>query len=227
MNKAAKRFRRIDWPSTLRRGISAIIVGGILTILIFWACALWTPARRIFDPLDMPSQALETIAPDHIKGLYYQQNGFGWTYLYLRGERFWSKGKSDILWRGPYGGTFHRLAGWPFYAVSSRVTVLDSQIGGRVFDGRPQPSVRPQRRKWELPWNEILHRGVASKDVPIWFYAKPDRRLALIPLPLGFALDTFFYAIIYFIAGRLGRISRSNRRRNTPAAHPAAAQAGH
>jgi hypothetical protein len=189
-----------------------------MTAIIAWACTLWTPTRFAFDPFQSPSQAVETVTPDGTKGLHYQEHGFGWSYMYLRGERSSSTAKPDVFWSSPYGGTYHRLAGWPFYALRSRVEVLDSQAAGRFSEGQPEPEVLPQRRRWQLPSDEIIRRGVTSKDLPVWTHAKPDRRVPLIPLPLGFAFDTVIYAMVYLIAVCLVRLAWRIRVHNSPAA---------
>ena len=185
----------------LRRGVWALLFGSMITVTVAWGCALWTPSHFSFDPFQSRSKAVETADPDGVKGLQYQEAGFGWTFMYLRGEKF----LSDVIWCGPYGVKHHRVAGWPFSALRSRVEVLDSQVSGRFSEGQPEPGVKPQRTRWELPWKEILFRGVASKDLPAWFHAKTGRRMPLIPLPAGFAGNTLWYATIYLMALWLGR----------------------
>jgi hypothetical protein len=186
--------------------VCALLFGSITTIAVAWGCALWTPSRFSFDPFQNPSKAVETADPDGVKGLHYQEAGFGWTFTHLRGERSTSNGKVDVFWSGPYGGTYHRAAGWPFSALRSRVEVLDSQVSGRFSEGQPMPESIPQRTRWELPWKEILFRGIASKDLPAWFHAETNRRIPLIPLPLGFAGNMLLYAMIYLMAPWFGRL---------------------
>ena len=145
-----------------------------------------------------PLERRETLDPDDEKGLHYEEKGFGWEFIWVRG--YLTEGNPDPMWTGPYGGTYHRVAGWPFHALRSRVEVLDSQVSGRSFEGEPMPEVREQRRRWELPWKEIFYRGIASKDLPSWLGADPGRRLPLIPMPLGLAGDAILYSVLFLFA---------------------------
>ncbi len=208
---ACPRQPRFRWP---QQAACAAVFGLLATFVVAWACILWSPTHFAFDPFESPSEAVATADPDGVKGLHYHEHGFGWFYTYLRGERFWSNGKPDVFWSSPYGGTYHRFAGWPIYAVWSRVEVLDSQSAGRHSEGQPAPEVQPQRRGWQLPWGEVIHRGVATKDLPVWMHARLDRRVPLIPLPLGFGLDAFIYAVIYLIAAHLIRLAWRIRMHN-------------
>jgi len=198
----------------LRHAAAPVVFGLLATLVVAWSCVLWSPTQAAFDPFDSPSEAVETVDPDGVRGLHYHEYGFGWSHLYFRGARFGSNGKADVLWSGPYGGTYHRLAGWPIHAMRSRVEVLDSQAAGRHSEGQPAPNVPPQRRRWRLPWGEVIRRGVASNDLPAWMHAKPDRRVPLIPLPAGFAFDAFFYAVLYLISARLVRLAERIRIRH-------------
>ncbi len=185
--------------SKLRRAVFPLFAGAVLTVLVAWVCILWMPSRYARDPFVAPTMSREKVDPDGVKGLHYEQAGFGWTFTYLRGERFWSpNGKPHLHWAGPYGGTYHRVAGWPFYAMRSRVEVVDSQRSSRFSEGAPEPEVRPQRRRWELPGKEILYRGIASKDLPAWLAVQPDRRLPLIPMPFGFIGNAVVYPVVFF-----------------------------
>ena len=51
------------------------------------------------------------------------------------------------------------------------------------------------RARWELPAEEILHRGMQTSLLPAWVRAKEDRRLPLVPFWPGFAFNTFFYFV--------------------------------
>ena len=174
----------------MRSLIVCIIVGALIALCVSWTCTLWSPVRSQIDPFPNPTSAADATDPDGHSGLYYQETGFGWRYLWLRGERSY-KDPSDYFWSGPYGGEYHRLAGWPLPALRSRVSVLDSQ-GARRFD---PDDLTQQRHRWNLPLGEILYRGVATNDLSAWLHAKPDRRLPLVPMPLGFAVDSLTYAL--------------------------------
>lgn len=173
----------------------------LLTVVVAWACALWTPQHFEFNPKADPLKAVITPNPDGGQGLHYQAAGFGWDYIYLRG----CKEASGFYWLGGHMMIYHRLVGWPFRALHSRVEVLDSQFWQRYLD---EGEAIHERRRWELPYNEIIHRGLASKDLPTWIHAKQDRRLPLIPRLFGFVGSTVFYAIVCFGAVSLWRLSK-------------------
>ncbi len=174
-----------------------IIFGAAMTVSVAWVCAMWSPIRTVIKPFPNPGTIPDTTDLDGTKGLHYFEAGVGWSYSSLCGTRYTTKNNVVwVNWAGPYGGTFHRVAGWPLPAVWSRVEVLDSQASNRIFEGEPEHLyVTTQRVRWELPLSEIIHRGIATKDLPGWFHAEQDRRLPLVPLLFGFLVNTAVYAL--------------------------------
>jgi hypothetical protein len=179
-----------------RQMFRALGCGALITLMIAWACALWSPTRFTFEPFDNPTIAKETVDPDGLRGVHHVECGIGWSYACRRGERTDS---GDIMWCGPYGGVYHRFYGWPFKAMRSRVEVFDSQSAGRFSEGQEPPELPPARTRWALPLAEIIARGVATKDGPRWLHARNDQRLALVPQPAEFCADTLLYAIACLI----------------------------
>ncbi len=203
-----RRVCRMPLPP-IRTLIVPLLVGAAITFVVAWGCALWSPVRATVDPFPNPAGIAETVDPDGNVGLYYRESGFGWTCMSLRGQRSVTDGRKNVFWSGPYGGVFHRVAGWPLPALRSRVEVLDSQVSNRYIDGEPPSQILTQRRRWDLPAREIVYRGIATKDVPSWLHAYLDRRLPLVPLPLGFIVDTLVYAIAFaLLAGAVRRAMR-------------------
>ena len=134
---------------------------------------MWSPTRATIDPFPDPAGIADTIDPDGGVGLHGREIGFGWEYTSLRGERFTTNGKEDVIWAGPYGGVYHRFVGWPLSGLRSRVEVLDSEAANRFSEGQPEPQVvLQQRRRWESPAREILYRGIATTDLPGWTRAR-------------------------------------------------------
>lgn len=156
---------------------------------------MWSPICAAVDPFPNPAGIADTVDPDGVVGLHGRESGFGWAYMSLRGHRAVGN-RESVFWNGPYGGVYHRVAGWPLPALKSRVEVLDSQVSGRFSEGEPEPEVVTQRRRWDLPAREIVYRGIPTKDLPNWLRAHPDRRLPLVPIALGFAINTLTYAIV-------------------------------
>jgi hypothetical protein len=192
-------------PYSLRFIPTSLIVGAAITIVVAWACAMWSPVRSTLDPFPNPAGMADTSDPDGDVGLHGIESGFGWMLTELRGTRSTLNGREDIYWYGPWGGVYHRLAGWPMASLRSRVEVLDSDRANQVYEGEPEPVPVLPRRRWALPAGEIVHRGLATKDLPGWMHAQPDRRLPLIPMGLGFAVDTLVYAGVFALLIRLCR----------------------
>jgi hypothetical protein len=198
----------------IRTAITLLLVGAAVTVAVAWGCAMWSPVSATVDPFPNPTGVADTVDPDGVVGLHARESGFGWTYMSLRGERSVTNDRENLFWSGPYGGVFHRAAGWPLPALRSRVEVLDSQVSGRLSEGQPEPEVVTQRRRWDLPTREIVYRGIPTKDLPAWLHADPDRRVPLVPIALGFAINTLTYAIAFAL---VASVCRAAWRRLRPA----------
>src|SRR5262245_31343637 len=118
----------------VRIAIASLVVGAAATVAVAWMCAMWSPTRASIDPFPNPAGIVDTIDPDGKVGLHGSERGFGWEHTSLRGERFTTDGKEVVNWAGPYGGVYHRAAGWPLPALRSRVEVLDSQAANRFSE---------------------------------------------------------------------------------------------
>jgi hypothetical protein len=192
--------------------ITSVVVGAAATVAVAWGCAMWSPIQTTVDPFPNPAGIADTVDPDGVVGLFRGEGGMGWEYMVLRGERFTTLGRRNVWWTGPYGGVYHRVAGWPLLALRSRVQVLDSQVSSRGSDGNPPRIAVRQRRRWELPAREIAFRGIATKDLPDWIRAYPDRRLPLVPMALGFAVDTLTYGVAFALLACACRMARPRLR---------------
>jgi hypothetical protein len=81
-------------------------------------------------------------------------------------------------------------------------------------------------RRWELPPPEIIRRGLQTNDLPAWSRARPWRRIPLIPMPLGFIVNTLCLApVALLLVEAGGRARRRLRRRIIP--HPACSSCGY
>lgn len=109
---------------------------------------------------------------------WYVQRGVGWSYTEVAGY----PSSAGVLWHGyPWPREIHRDAGWPLKSLRSVVYTT-----GR--DG-------VMATKRHLPWRVILGRGVNTSDLPAWLHAYPQRRLPLVPMPVGFVVNTLLYAL--------------------------------
>lgn len=182
----------------IHRAIVFLLAGATATIGVAWTCALWSPTRVVPDPFGDWAKVPETMDPDGVSGVHWIEAAFGWKFSTFYAERTTVNGVVDIVRRGPYGGVWHRTAGWPLLALRSRVEVVDSQVVWRNYrgDGAP-PRSSPERRRWDLPLDEILYRGIAADDLPEWLHSQHERRLPLIPVPFGFTVNTLVYGSIF------------------------------
>ena len=161
--------------------IFAILMGATATILVAWAAALWSPAGSA-------GLLMRAIFPEDGKVCsFWQMSAFGWRYSFVSGSYV----------------AFYE-AGWPFYAMFSRIDERNS------FKVGPKGMI--VLRRWQLPFGEIIHRGVGDQDFPAWWHVQPNRRVSLIPRTIGFAADTIFYAIICWLMARLFRVVWPKRR---------------
>ena len=185
------------WPRW-RYVFLMLLLGLIFAILFAWSCALWVPASWDYAPGDHRDTAPVKSDPDGQTGLFFEQGGVGWNYMTYVGERYRD---GSIFWRNPYGEyTTHRSVGWPFRALRSRVTELDNER----WDANNPVAPPPVRTRWELPWSEIFSRGPGSKEFPAWMRVQEDRRVPLIPMPLGLAADAVLYALVAHVLCSLG-----------------------
>ncbi len=216
-----------DWTSYIPpvcRCALAVLIGAIATVMVSWTCAIWLPTHYVYDPFMHLHSAPESISPDGESGLVYEESNTGWKYTFLRGQRSTAHGKVVVHFPSPYGGTYYQVEGWPFKAMRSRVEVLDSQAN-QLVNGEPVSPNLQARCRWELPRDEIIRRGLASQDLPVWFHAQPNRRLALVPITAGFIGDTLMYAAIFLVLAGLWRMRRRSSIR-TPHGFPVVTMSG-
>lgn len=179
------------------------IVAVALNGLTAWTCVLWSPYSSHTAPSD--ERAADGY-PAQIAGPY-GQNGWWFT---AAGVGIWQSVPSGargaegefVYWRGEHTPAYYR-AGWPMHSLQSTVTS------------------HQDRARWNLPLREILRRGIQTSFVPQWMRATEGRRLPLVPLWGGFAVDTLFYFCL-LIAGRLLmlRILRRTPGQDIAAANP-------
>jgi hypothetical protein len=207
----------------VRTVIFAVLGGALTTVLVAWACVTWTREHTTALPDFSKISRAEFVRlagstnPHASVSLNDERFGFGWDYTFEAGRVYWTKGKADVAWAGPYWATYERTAGWPLRAVWSRVEVID---GGRYDDFNPPPA--NVRHRWELPWSEIIHRGLNTSDLPAFLHAEPERRWPIVPIPLGFALDTLVYSGLWLIVLVVaGRFALAMRQRGFPVLVPA------
>ena len=156
------------------------IAAAMLTVLVAWGCILWSPYTSHTAP---PEQPTADGYPATISGPYGQQ---GWWFS-AAGLGVWRSVPSGaraseeqfLYYRGSYTPAYYR-GGWPILAVESTVTFHD------------------YRARWDLPVAEIFKRGLQTSSLPVWLHAVVERRLPLVPLWFGFAVDTLVYFCVLF-----------------------------
>jgi len=151
------------------------IAAAMFNVLVAWGCILWSPYTSRTAPSDQPTTHGY---PPTISGPYGQQ---GWWFA-ATGFGVWesvpfgARGAEGqfLYWRGSHTPAYYR-GGWPMRALQSTVTFHD------------------YRARWDLPRTEILRRGIQTSWFPAWLHVHQERRLPLVPLSAGFAINTLLY----------------------------------
>jgi hypothetical protein len=144
----------------------------LLTVTVSWACTLWAPYTTATLPPDRPladGYPPTFPGPYGIEGWWETSQGPGvW-----RAHTLIAHGVENefTYWKCPATPAFYRC-GWPLFALESTVRFQDYRTG------------------WDLPAAEIARRGLQTNWLPTWLHAQPHRRLPLIPLWPGFAVNT-------------------------------------
>ncbi len=165
--------------------VALLFAASVTNLLVASNCALWSPVSGVQLPERHDEQGMSYwIGPDGSAGWWFSSAGFGY-------QAFWNN--SDLA-SGPV-----RRAGWPMHAFESKIKI-DVGQNDRALSAT------------DLPIREIIRRGPRPEHLlPKWIGYQTDRRLPCVPMPLGFAVNTAFYALI--IALGFGGISHRKRRK--------------
>jgi len=186
--------RILSWRLVVVAGVAGVL----LTVVVAWGCAMWLPITYrppVFGPQAVPA---ESVGFDGQRGIWDEERGFGWAQLELVG---WGGGE-DITWIRYSSRSVHRLAGWPAPALWSRTKL---EVGA----AKPMSDVA---HRWNLPRDEIFHRGLNTDDLPEWLGAQKQRRLPLVPMWSGILVNTVFYGAIVLGLITLPRFIRLRKR---------------
>jgi hypothetical protein len=160
--------------------LSALGLSVVFTVLVAWACILWSPYRSHTSPPTEPlidGYPATIVGPHDIPAWWFTSYGFGVMQAVPSGAR--GGNGHFTYWRGSHTPAFYR-GGWPILSMQS---VVKSQEGasGRYL------------ARWQLTRTEILHRGLQTSDLPACLRAQEGRRLPIVPLWPGFVIDTLLY----------------------------------
>ncbi len=168
---------------TFPRVVCALLLGAAANVLVAWACVMWSPQVWKVNPylLIETGQHLPIWpAPNGEMAYWFAEGGWGWC---LSEPAGYPQATGHVVWhRYPWPRDEYRVAGWPLPALQSHV-----HTSGRNVASMPI--------KWQLPWRVIVWRGYNTSDLPAWLGAYPQRRLPLVPMPVGFAVNTLFCAV--------------------------------
>jgi len=179
-------FALLRYPSW-RRVVVVLLAGLVCAVGVGWGCALWSRIPTSSIEADYPPSPGERWPEVHAS-----YSGKGFLYTYKIGDRLSGK---EIMYLPPYNSLPHvRRAGWPFLCLRSEVTPHDNY---RHYEDDPTPPT-PPRRRWHLPWSEIVSRGPSDREFPAFMRVQSDRRVPLIPMPAGLLINTLFYAAIFY-----------------------------
>lgn len=201
-------MRRVPIGWIFRNVLLPLVLGALLTFVTAWACIGWAPEMwQDYPPRGRPLfEWREARDPDGELAVLDRKGGLGWVAITPVGTVVTDARFGDFIYRPAYGSTYFRLAGWPMYAVRSRVRDLDSGANSRMYDpDLPEPPYTAPRTRWDLPRDEIVHRGLQTNDLPAWMHAQPGRRLPIVPLVPGFLVNTAIYGLLAWIVLRMVR----------------------
>ena len=178
-----------------------LIVGAVLAnYAIGWSCTLWSD---ISHRTKLPEHhgdgypATYPGGPEGKDGWWTTETALGYREYTAHSAR--GAEGSFTYWRGSF--TLHREAGLPLASIRSTVT--------------PQ---RDGKTGWDLPMSEVLQRGINPRVVAYWTGGHPERRLALVPKPLGFVFNMVVYMALFVLLRRANRAYSKSL--NTDAASP-------
>jgi hypothetical protein len=189
-----------------RRFVILFIAAVLLNVLAAWGCILWSPYTSHTAPSnERPADGYpSTIAgPYGEQGWWFTAMGFGVWQSVPSGAR--GADGQFISWRGTHTPAYYR-GGWPMWSLQSTVTFQD------------------YRARWDLPFREILRRGMQTNWLPACLHVHPERRLPLVPLWPGFAANTLVYSLAVVAIRRL--VIRVFKWTSGPAATTPPAQSG-
>lgn len=187
MNGDAHGKGRWRWA---RWGLARLALGAATTVLVAWICAAWLPVggwgpvrnvgwqAELHADQEAAQLGLPPARPQSTDGSAFWEaaGGIGWMDAYeTTAEKTWHGLEQRMLPEA-------RRAGWPFFALESRVDEVEE------YRGIPSPI------RWQLPMGEILRRGVPTHEM-LGLY--DESRLGLIPLAPGFLADAMFYGGIW------------------------------
>jgi hypothetical protein len=157
-----------------------------ITVLVAWACILFSPYKQSSWPRDGTPSYL-TDGPNGIQNWWMVNRGFGVWESRAMGSR-----SLDIFsWHDDaYTPAFFR-GGWPMYSMQSVVV-------GVPPNGADPNDYDHYLRRLDLPFGEIIRRGLQTSQLPAWWHVQEARRLPIIPFWPGFIVDTSFYFVMSF-----------------------------
>jgi hypothetical protein len=152
-----------------------------LNVLVAWACILWSPYTRGRLPPQRADRRVRATSPgpNGVCRWWWTGQGFGVSDAVPIGAAVTEGDEFLRYWKGSGTPGFYR-GGWPMLSMQSVVTNHRDAAGANLA-------------RWNLPYREILRRGFQTSLVPAWLHARGDRRLPMVPLWFGFAVNTLFY----------------------------------
>jgi hypothetical protein len=178
-------------PNT-RTTISLLFCAAILNYLVALVCMLWSPYTHNDSPPEKPDGSLpaDVRGPDGSMNWWLTHSGPG---VYSASPAIAEVYQETIFngWKFTATPAFFR-SGWPMLSMQSIVHYYQAPDGHDLA-------------RWELPKTEILSRGLQINQLPAFLHAQPDRRIPLIPIPIGFTVNTACYFLVLLVIHRLWR----------------------
>jgi len=176
----------MQWQKWLGRAhftFACLVWGCAFNLLVAWGCTLWSPVTRTISAPLSPAPGVwppQVAGPSGTVPAWWSiDRGWGFEYAVAEGARF---GDGEFLY---YRGSSPPVqsSGWPAYSMRSAVTPTHGENGDALA-------------MWDLPAEEIWRRGPRTEFLPDWLHAVRWRRVPLVPLWRGAAVDTALYAVV-------------------------------
>lgn len=181
-----------------KRLLASLSLGIMLTFCTAWACVMWSPTEFTFNSYGGKQVMTEA-----------DQYSWEFAFGFRSRHQYFLEMNGILAGAGPPGtADGFRFAGWPAFAVRSRVSLY--QQGHNC-----SPMQTPKYiNGWTLPPLVLLARGYPTSKLPAWLHAQPERRLPLVPMWWGFVINTLFWSTVaWFIMTGYCSLIRNRRAR--------------
>ncbi|MDB5326215.1 MAG: hypothetical protein JWM57_1784 [Phycisphaerales bacterium] len=167
-----------------KKWVLCLLGGMAINVVMAWSIGIWAqPSGYVqlrVPPLATMSAEAKVRPGEHV--LWDRYDAFGFN-AYMPSINVSEVDRFDGYVAPGYNNPELRVTGWPMRSMQSMTRYV------RAYKGVDRP------RRWDLPVGEIVRRGMQTAWVPALLHPHMDGRIALVPIPLGFVVNTSIYAL--------------------------------